>query len=422
MAAARCWTDDELAAFVTGEHVIMLDTQASALPVPDWLAVLAHTDEKPGGPGFALRLTGVHPLDRLTTRNAFMASLDQPGVLIETRTRRQWDGHWRWVRTNRINMVDDPRVGGVLVTLTDEGPVDPRDAGDDLRLTVDHASPTWVIQHLDSIGTILDAEGMVAGLFGMAADRLIGSSALELFDPNAHADIVAVWIDFVEQPGEVRTMQLPLNRPDGDERWVEATFMNRFAADGSGSGSALVIFHDVTEKLARAASERAELQREAERDGLTGVLNRAALDARLTKAIDTDADDADGLVVLFLDLDEFKTINDTCGHDAGDMVLREVAKRLCRAVRPSDIVGRYGGDEFVVMCWDVAADAEAVVVQRVAAVLEDPVAWDGGTWTPRASIGVARRRPGDDVAALLRRADASMFDRKRGGRTVAATR
>jgi len=419
MAAARCWTDDELAAFVAGEHVIMLDTQASAVPVPDWLAMHARTDEKPGGPGFALRLTGVHPLDRLKTRNAFMASLDQPGELIETRTRREWDGSWRWVRTNRINLVDDPRVGGVLVTLTDEGPVDPRDAGDDLRLTVEHASPTWVIQHLDSIGTILDAEGMVAGLFGMAADELIGSSALELFDPDAHADIVAVWIDFVEQPGEVRTMQLPLNRPDGDECWVEATFMNRFAADGSGSGSALVIFHDVTEKLARAASERAELQREAERDGLTGVLNRAALDARLAKAISADAD---GLVVLFLDLDGFKAINDTCGHDAGDVVLREVAERLRRAVRPSDIVGRYGGDEFVVICWDVATDAEAVVVQRVAAVLEDPVLWEGGAWTPQASIGVARRRPSDDAAALLRRADASMFDRKRDGRTVAAKR
>ena len=155
------------------------------------------------------------------------------------------------------------------------------------------------------------------------------------------------------------------------------------------------------------------MRHRAEHDALTRLLNRSTLDARLESAV---AEEHEDLLVMFLDLDRFKAVNDTFGHDAGDTVLLAVAERLRNAVRPSDDVGRYGGDEFVAVCRGVSAEAESSLVQRIAALLEPPVVWDGGTWIPRMSIGLARWQPGDCAASLLKRADAAMYEAKVGRR------
>ena len=152
------------------------------------------------------------------------------------------------------------------------------------------------------------------------------------------------------------------------------------------------------------------LQTEARHDALTGVLNRQGLDEHLAGAL---AEDPDTTLVVFIDLDGFKWVNDVHGHDAGDVVLTEIARRLAGGLRPGDAIGRYGGDEFVAVFRGVPAGGDAGIVARIDATIAGPVTFEGGEWLAAASIGAARLQPGEDLATVLRRADQAMFEAKR---------
>jgi diguanylate cyclase (GGDEF)-like protein/PAS domain S-box-containing protein len=167
----------------------------------------------------------------------------------------------------------------------------------------------------------------------------------------------------------------------------------------------------------------AALVREALLDRLTGLPGRSVLQHELAKLIaQAPAIPAPFAAVLFIDLDRFKSINDTHGHDAGDRVLVEVARRLRGAVRAEDVVGRVGGDEFVVLARVRGDDGSADVTERVAASLAAPVLLGTVAVDVAASIGVALVEAGDDADDVIRRADAAMY-RAKGTRasTEAAT-
>ena len=155
----------------------------------------------------------------------------------------------------------------------------------------------------------------------------------------------------------------------------------------------------------------------ASHDGLTGLVNRKHLLTRIEYAI-AAATATRNVAVLYLDLDRFKAVNDTRGHDAGDALLRQVAERLRLVVRNADVVSRLGGDEFAILCPDVDHEATAyTIADRVVAELARPFDLDDGSVIVSCSIGVAFVRNSTDSAdALLNDADAAMYQAKNTGR------
>jgi diguanylate cyclase (GGDEF)-like protein len=207
-----------------------------------------------------------------------------------------------------------------------------------------------------------------------------------------------------DDPGRI---VLELRAADGDRSF--AVVCRSDGGDGGPGRRIVGSVEDVTDAVRR--------RREASHDELTGLLNRRGLEDRLAAAL---AEDPAGTLLVFFDLDGFRTINDVHGHHAGDVVLQELGARLARAVRPTDTVSRYGGDEFVLVCSavvdDGTDDGTTAIVSRLRLVLAAPILFDGGVWEPSASIGTARAEPGDDPVVLIRRADQAMFEAKRARR------
>ncbi len=171
---------------------------------------------------------------------------------------------------------------------------------------------------------------------------------------------------------------------------------------------------DVTARV----RDQAHIARLAYHDNLTGLPNRSLLQDRITQALAQAQRDKHSVAALFLDLDYFKHINDSLGHDAGDMVLRECARRLAGSLREADTVGRFGGDEFVVLLPDVesATDAAHVAAKLVAAT-RAPFRIGGEILHVRLSVGIALApADGSDAATLIRNADAAMYQAKQAGR------
>jgi diguanylate cyclase (GGDEF)-like protein/PAS domain S-box-containing protein len=189
---------------------------------------------------------------------------------------------------------------------------------------------------------------------------------------------------------------------EGDDGRTWSLTLRLLKATGGGPSEFLGSLQDI--------SQTVRLREEATRDGLTGLLNRAAIENELNQVLAEGTGDA---VVAFVDLDRFKAVNDTWGHDAGDVVLTEVARRLVGAVRSTDSVGRWGGDEFVVLFRATTSFADGTLVELLKRAFDDPVDFGASTWDPAASIGVALPQAGDDIDTLIGRADQAMLARKR---------
>ncbi len=160
-----------------------------------------------------------------------------------------------------------------------------------------------------------------------------------------------------------------------------------------------------------------EIRRQSLHDGLTGLPNRTALLDRLDRALRRARGDGTRIGVLFIDLDGFKTVNDTLGHQAGDNLLRLTAQRLEHAVRPTDVVGRLSGDEFAVLCEDIDSPAAIeAIADRALATLDTPCVLRERTVLLSASVGIALSEPETaDGEDLLNAADIAMYTAKRRG-------
>ncbi len=207
-----------------------------------------------------------------------------------------------------------------------------------------------------------------------------------------------------------------LRRADGVELTIEDSTAPITDASGALIG-AVMVFHDVT----AARQSLLQISWQANHDFLTNLPNRAQLDHRLVHGLEIAARRAAGLAVLYIDLDNFKQVNDTLGHRAGDRLLCSVAERLCQCVRKSDTVSRFGGDEFVVLLSTDgnAAHVAAGTAGKILSVLSEPHQVDGQVLHTSGSIGISIFPvDGADAETLVRNADTALYLAKDAGKNA----
>ena len=296
---------------------------------------------------------------------------------------------------------------GDVVDLTARVAADDRD----LSSAFEHAPIGMAIAEPD--GRLLRVNPALAALLGTPADRLVGSSLFDVTHPNDLAVAASACERLALQAGLTTSTRVRLLRPTGEP--FHAVVSSAKVLDPAGRCLHLVM-HVQDVSIEHAAIAR--LRHASTRDPLTGLANRVLMMNRLDAAIERHTEDGTPVSVLFLDLDGFKTVNDTRGHGAGDAVLVSVARELMAQVRRADTVARLGGDEFVLVCPDTDADAAGALAARIVAGLaREPETADAPA-PVTASIGTITLDGGSATTAtdLLRLADRAMYDVKRGHR------
>jgi diguanylate cyclase (GGDEF)-like protein/PAS domain S-box-containing protein len=275
-----------------------------------------------------------------------------------------------------------------------------------------------LVRHSSDVVAVTDASwhlrwlaDSVRGMLGFEPAALIGRALTELVHPDDAGTAERFLRDAIGDGEGVRMASLRLRGSDGRYRHLELVADNRLAdplIDGI-----LLNVRDVSER--HALLER--LHHQAFHDALTGLANRALLEDRVTQALARSRRSGTTTAAIFLDLDDFKAVNDGLGHAAGDELLRIVAARLQETLRGHDTPARLGGDEFAVLLEELVDDAEAAAIaERLRAAIERPLTVAGRSLTPAASLGVACASPTDTHETLLRNADVAMYAAKHRGK------
>ena len=261
-------------------------------------------------------------------------------------------------------------------------------------------------------GQMVWYEGM-APLFGLAEDKFAGTkdAFLALIHPDDRPEMERNLAKAAEA-GKLEETQFQVLRPDGCARWLSALGVAYRDAAGETVRVGGVVL-DVTER--KRSEDRITWQ--AHHDALTGLPNRVLFQNRLEQVLAIAGRTGDVAALLFLDLNRFKTINDTLGHAAGDRLLQEVANRLGQCVRSEDTVARMGGDEFTVLLPGIRNPQNAAkVAQTLLNALAVPLRIEGHELHVAASVGISLYPfDGEDAGTLLRNADAAMYRAKEEG-------
>ena len=235
---------------------------------------------------------------------------------------------------------------------------------------------------------------------------------LALVHPEDRDMLREAW-DRLDAGAETAQYEFRIIRADTGVRWM----LSRARLIREGPDRRLVRFlatvMDITDR--KKADE--VLLRQARHDALTGLPNRYQLTEALQTILGREAEEA---AVMFVDVDRFKTVNDAIGHTAGDALLIMLGERLRASVRPDDMVGRFGGDEFVILCPGLRRCEAAVIADRIRTTLQEPFAVHGRKIYLNVSVGIAMAGPGDTPESLLDGADAAMYQAKAAGGDRAA--
>ncbi len=348
------------------------------------------------------------------------ANPDEPGLIVQARARHQ-DGSWQAYEVIGISLLGDDAVQGMVITARDLSHQSAlADSPARLRSMVDRT--TDIVLLLDAGGLLDYANRRLTVLSGHDSDRVIGSSWLDLLEPDDVA-VARAWFDQLLAAGDGATSRVQVRLSSVSGRPVPVELHGANQVEDPLIAGVIVSARDIEELVAmqRMLEEHNErLSHAVTHDHLTGLFSRRAFMEAVGLAITTRREQRRSVppgdvVVLFCDLDGFKEVNDNYGHAVGDHVLQESARRLEASVRETDVLARYGGDEFTVLLADDETPATvSVLVARLTGALSTPITVDGITARVGVSVGVSRA-PAEtaDVDALLSAADAAMYHRKR---------
>jgi PAS domain S-box/PAS domain S-box/diguanylate cyclase (GGDEF) domain len=255
-------------------------------------------------------------------------------------------------------------------------------------------------------GRILDCNDAVARMFGHRdREELLGQTAFSLYNADEERNRLMA---LVREHGSLSNVEVRMRRRDGTPVWV---IENMTLLDGGILEGTII---DITDR--KTAQEQMEYQ--AYHDALTDLPNRLLFRDRIAIALAHAKRHRRSAAVMFLDLDQFKLVNDSLGHTVGDALLQEVARRLTLSIRADDTVARMGGDEFTVLLTDIKEmGSSAIVAQKLLEAISRPMLIEGHELYVTTSIGVALfPEDGSDAETLLKRADGAMYRAKEAGR------
>jgi diguanylate cyclase (GGDEF)-like protein len=416
--------DAVIAEFATGVYITDADLVATWIPRRVSEAVGLPRDRFVGSDVYQL----LHPDDVAPTRALIARAREVPGVRCSRPMRVRQIGQadvWWPIVAHVIWRGDDPAIGGLLVrfdmNLTAGVHVQGSDATAQALVTMASSSTTGAL-HLSVSGNLLQRSTRVREILRPVGD----DGDLRWLDLLRPEDLDAV----MERLGAARA-NAPLSPVEvafvgkGTEVLARVDVVPYRDVHGRVAGMFVNVLDLSAEREERdeLAAAREELWHLANHDALTGLANRYQLADRLESAL-RDAARLDGAspgvpAVIVGDLDRFKEVNDAHGHRVGDEVLAEAARRIAAAVRPDDLVCRFGGDEFVVLCERVGDRGELdAIATGIEARFATPIRVDGCSFAIGISVGGAMAEPGDADSpdALILRADRAMYAAKADGR------
>jgi len=358
-------------------------------------------------------LTMIHPDDRSLVAERMAAVVSDASYSIPTELRVvAADGTTRWFEAAGANRLEDPALRGLVVSMHDiterrEAEVALRDSEARNRNILETAADAIIT--VDETGRIEGFNRAAEQIFRAPAAEVIGGPYSDLLPASSLAVLrhkTAEGADMAVDP-----IELMVTRRSG-EAFPSQISLSSVEVEGRRLYTAIV--RDITEQ------KRIEgrLETMALHDELTGLPNRRLLVDRIHEAIARARRWGSPVAVMFLDLDRFKLVNDSLGHDVGDLLLVLVAARIRAAIRETDTLARLGGDEFVILCESLhGMDSVSELAVRVAASLEAPFTVGGEEVFVTASLGIVVWDGGDETPVdLLRAADTAMYRAKDHGR------
>lgn len=430
-------TDDHRAAEERDQILRRLDiaTAAADLGIWDWdrtsdnqvwdERMYRHVAASPsdGRRPFDIWRTRIHPDDIAPVETLFNEAIQDEGLIhleyrivtpaLEVRYLRDVAAVLRDARGKPI------RIVGVNWDVTDSKRLAEALRTESHRLQVTLTSIADGVITTDRIGRITFLNPAATALTGWPQADAAGRQITDVFAPFSRLNGTAI-PDLVGRCLLARTVvemqdDATLTARDGTLREIAATAAP--LATGDQVLGAVLVFQDVTSER----TMRRELAFAASHDPLTGLLNRAEFEARLTAAIAAARQTGATHSLLFIDLDRFKLVNDTAGHAVGDMLLREIGPLLTSAVRSGDHVARIGGDEFAIILMDADLDEARQIAERIITAVDAlRFSWHGRHHRVGASVGYGTVGPfSESAAALLTQVDVACYAAKNSGRNCA---